>query len=139
MQSQIPGHQSKVAHKACKQALQQLFENTLSVTAVVLVRLDGSIVACVPSNADEAGRLGRLTEQLYALNKAMVVLAGLQTSPYLMLETASGRVLLVTVPNAAKGLLLCVVTGPEAIPAHLQWSAQRCAHAIQNAMPPSVD
>jgi len=134
MESQTPGNPSKAARNACQQALQQLLENTLSVTAAILVGIDGSAVACAPSDADPAGRLGRLAGQLYALSETMVAQAGLQSSPYLTIETASGRVLLVPVPDAAEGLLLCVVTGPQAIPAHLLWSAQSCAHAIRNAL-----
>ncbi|MCP5093815.1 MAG: hypothetical protein GY949_23170 [Gammaproteobacteria bacterium] len=136
MKSQLPGYPSKVAHRSCQLVLQQLLDDTLNVMAAILVRNDGSAVVCASSNADQAERLGRLAKQLYALNEAMVTQAGLQTSPYLMVETASGRVLLISVPDAAEGLLLCVVTGPQAIPAHLLWCAQRCAHSIQNALSP---
>ncbi len=136
MKSQLPGYPSKAAHSSCQLVLQQLLDDTLNVMAAILVRIDGSAVVCASSNTDQAERLGRLAKQLYALNEAMVTQAGLQTSPYLMVETASGRVLLISVPDAAEGLLLCVVTGPQAIPAHLLWCAQRCAHSIQNTLSP---
>ena len=139
MKLQSTGPPSKAAHNACQQALQELLENTLSVMAAILVRIDGSAVVCASSDADRAERLRRLAEQLHTLSEAMVTQAGLQTSPYLMVETASNCVLLVSVPDAVEDLLLCVVTGPQAIPAHLLWCAQRCAHTIQNALRPPTD
>jgi len=139
MESQTPGCPNQAARNACQQALRQLLGNTLGVTAAVLVRIDGSAVASAPSDADPAGQLGRLAEQLYALTEGMVVQAGLQTSLYLTIETTSGRVLLVPVADSAQGLLLCVVTGSQAIPPHLLWSAQNCAVAIQNALRPPPD
>ena len=118
----------------CQQALQRLVENTLDVTTAILMQADGSAIAFAPSDADPAGRLKRLAVQLYPLSEGIVAQAGIQASPHVFIETANGRVLLFSVPGKAEDLLLCVVTGPQVIPAHLLWSTRNCCDTIQRAL-----
>ena len=125
---------------ACQQALQELFDTTVGVTSVALVCTDSRSTICSTSNLSGAEWMGPMATQVYVLSETLGTNAGLQKASLVTIEASNGKLLLLPVMDASKQLgihrfLLCVQIGPQAILAHLLWSAKNCCQAICEILP----
>lgn len=107
--------------------LQQLRADSHGILSATLASADGLTVASTLANAQDADKLSAMAGSISALAGALTREVGHIDAERLILETASGRVLTMSVPLPAGAMVLAVVTNQGSLLGKLLW---HCKDAV---------
>lgn len=110
--------------------LRRLLDQVAQAHSVVLAQTDGFEVAQLSRGTVPAARLAALASSMLALGEAALRELGLGGRGSVLIDGASGKLLLLEVPLPSRPLVLAVVAGHDAVTGSLLWAARQCVQQI---------
>ena len=110
--------------------LRELLGHLPQAHSVVLAQTDGFEIAKATRSAVPAARLAALASSMLALGEAALRELGLGGRGNVLIEGATGKLLLLDVPLPAQPLVLAVVAGHDAVTGSLLWATRQCVQQI---------
>ncbi|MEZ5401616.1 MAG: roadblock/LC7 domain-containing protein [Bryobacteraceae bacterium] len=126
-----PGQASPELRDASIAALRRLREKTPEFKSAGLVGPDGFEIAAISSGGVEVTKLAALTSTLVAVAEAFMLEAGLEKCRNVILESAHGPALLVSIPAGPATYGLFLITGSDATLGRVLLNARGCAAEMQ--------
>lgn len=124
--------------------LLQLRRDTPGVLSATLASADGLMVASTLSQSQEADRISAMSGSISALADALTRETGHGAPDRLILESAGGRIVSMSVPAATGAMVLTVVSSPASLLGKLLWNCSAsvealcaCAQQTQSSPPAS--
>jgi predicted regulator of Ras-like GTPase activity (Roadblock/LC7/MglB family) len=103
------------------------------VTLAVVTSSDGFEVAAHP-RLPMAQRIAAMSSSLQALSEAIVKEAGLNRSRNLIVESDSGTIVVLGIPNTTPRLSLAVVATGSELLGRLLWATRTCGAALEQSL-----
>lgn len=113
------------------QVLEQLRRDTPGVLSATLASTDGLTIASTLTRSHEADRIAAMSGSISALAGALTRETGHDAPERVILESANGRILAMSVPAATGEMVLAVVASPAALLGKLLWSCAATAQALR--------
>ncbi|MCB1020502.1 MAG: roadblock/LC7 domain-containing protein [Bryobacterales bacterium] len=113
--------------EACREELRRLRNSTPGIQSLGLAGPDGFEVASLLRGSVDQNKIAALTSTMVAVAHAVTRECGLATTREVILETDSGRVLLMDVPAAEMRYALYVIAADEALLGRTIGQTRACA------------
>lgn len=123
----------RVAQTMAQKCLDAFGRDTPGLVSAVLLSADGFEVASLRLNEGGAARLAAMGSSLAAVGSAIAQEAGLAGCDRLLVESATGTVLVLNVPHTKPALCLAIVAEKTVVLGQLLWSANGCVAAVGRA------
>lgn len=124
----------KVATSLAQKELDRFGESAPGVTSAVLLSSDGFEVAALKINQESASRLAAMGSSLAAVGSAIAQEAGINECRRLIVESDTGVVAVMTVPNVNPPLSLAVVADDVSVLGKLIWATKNCCLALEKRL-----
>lgn len=123
----------RVATGVAQRQLDALAQSTPGVLSVVLLSADGFEVASLQTGKGGAARLAAMGSSLSAIGSAIAREAGIVECNRMIIESDSGTIVIMTIPDARPPLSLAIIAGEGCVLGRLLWAAKNCCIAIARA------
>lgn len=121
----------------CEAYLQKLVSTTSGVTAALVVTSDGFEVASVLHNDLSPEKMAAMTSSMLALGEAVLSEANLNDCQNVVIESNGGLIIMLSIGDPNKELLLSVITNGQAMLGQVLWAARQCCEQVRFAVTPS--
>ncbi len=123
----------RVATGVAQKHLESFAQMTPGVMSAVLLSADGFEVASPQVGRGGAARLAAMGSSLSAIGSAIAKEAGIVECSRMIIESDSGTVVIMNIPDARPPLSLAIVAGDGGVLGQLLWAAKNCCIAIARA------
>ena len=123
----------RVATGMAQKLLDAFGHSTPGVVSAVLLSADGFEVASLQLGKGGAARLAAMGSSLSAIGAAIAREAGIVECGRMIIESESGTVVIMQVPESKPPMSLAVVADGAAVLGQLLWAAKQCCGAIGRA------
>lgn len=123
----------RVATGVAQKQLEALAQSTPGVVSVVLLSSDGFEVASLQVGSAGAARLAAMGSSLSAIGSAIAREAGIVECKRMIIESDSGVVIVMGIPDARPPLSLAVIAREDCVLGQLLWAAKNCCVTIARA------
>lgn len=123
----------RVATGVAQKTLDAFAQATPGVVSAVLMSADGFEVASLQLGKGGAARLAAMGSSLSAIGSAIAREAGIVECNRMIIESDSGTVVIMTIPEARPPLSLAVIANDASVLGQLLWAAKNCCIAIARA------
>lgn len=120
----------KVATSIATKQLERFGQETKGVTSAVLLTNDGFQVASLHLNDESASKLAAMGSSLAAIGQAIAKEASLKECSRMIVESESGVVTVMEVPNVSPPMSLAVVANDASILGQLLWASKECCRSL---------
>jgi predicted regulator of Ras-like GTPase activity (Roadblock/LC7/MglB family) len=123
----------RVATGMAQKHLDTFAHATPGVVSAVLMSADGFEVASLQLGKGGAARLAAMGSSLSAIGSAIAKEAGIVECSRMIIESDSGTVVIMNVPESRPPMSLAVIANDASMLGQLLWSAKNCCAAIARA------
>lgn len=123
----------RVATGMAQKHLDTFAQTTPGVVSAVLMSADGFEVASLQVGKGGAARLAAMGSSLSAIGSAIAKEAGIVECNRMVIESDSGTVVIMNVPDSRPPMSLAVIANDSSMLGQLLWSAKTCCAAIARA------
>lgn len=123
----------RVATGMAQKHLDTFAQSTPGVVSAVLMSADGFEIASLQVGKGGAARLAAMGSSLSAIGSAIAKEAGIVECSRMVIESDSGTVVIMNVPESRPPMSLAVVANDSSMLGQLLWSAKTCCVAIARA------
>jgi predicted regulator of Ras-like GTPase activity (Roadblock/LC7/MglB family) len=118
-----------------RQHLENLIAETPGVVLSVLTSGDGMEIAAHPQPSSTTQRVAAMSSSLQALSQAIVTEAGLHNSRNLIIESETGTIVVLGVPNITPPVSLAVVASSgETTVGRILWASRNCCSLLERSL-----
>lgn len=123
----------RVATGMAQKHLDTFAQTTPGVVSAVLMSADGFEVVSLQVGKGGAARLAAMGSSLSAIGSAIAKEAGIVECNRMVIESDSGTVVIMNVPDSRPPMSLAVIANDSSMLGQLLWSAKTCCAAIARA------
>lgn len=123
----------RVATGVAQKQLEGFVQATPGVLSAVLLSADGFEVASLQTGKGGAARLAAMGSSLSAIGSAIAREAGIVECNRMILESDSGTIVIMNIPDARPSLSLAIIADASCVLGRLLWAAKNCCITIARA------
>ncbi|MCQ4167199.1 roadblock/LC7 domain-containing protein [Tahibacter harae] len=123
----------RVATGMAQKHLDTFAQTTPGVVSAVLMSADGFEIVSLQVGKGGAARLAAMGSSLSAIGSAIAKEAGIVECNRMVIESDSGTVVIMNVPESRPPMSLAVIANDNSMLGQLLWSAKTCCAAIARA------
>jgi uncharacterized protein len=123
----------RVATGVAQRQLEAFVQSTQGVLSAVLLSADGFEVASLQTGKSGAARLAAMGSSLSAIGSAIAREAGIVECNRMIIESESGTIVIMQIPDARPALSLAIIAGDGCVLGQLLWAAKNCCITIARA------
>lgn len=120
--------------RAATEHLQAFANANAGVLLALLTSSDGFEVAAHPADSATAARVAAMSSSIQALSEALAREAGLSGSRSLIVETDTGTVLVLGLPQTSPPMSLAVVATGKELLGKLLWASKNLCKALESSL-----
>jgi uncharacterized protein len=120
----------------CTIFLQRLVSTTSGVNAALVVTSDGFEIASVLHSDLSPQKMAAMTSSMLALGEAILGEANLNDCQNVVIESNGGLIIMLSVGDPSRELLLSVVTNGQAMLGQVLWAARQCCAQVRQSVSP---
>lgn len=120
----------KVGTSIATKQLEKFGQETKGVTSAVLLTNDGFQVASLHLNDESASKLAAMGSSLAAIGQAIAKEASLKECSRMVVESESGVVTVMEVPDVSPPMSLAVIANDKTVLGQLLWASKECCRSL---------
>lgn len=120
--------------RAATAHLQAFSNSNPGVLLALLTSSDGFEVAAHPADSDTAARVAAMSSSIQALSEALAREAGLSGSRSLIVETDTGTVVVLGLPQCSPPMSLAVVATGKELLGKLLWASKNLCKTLESSL-----
>jgi uncharacterized protein len=121
----------------CEVYLRRFIATTSGVNAALVVTSDGFEVASVLHSSLSPDKIAAMTSSMLALGEAVLGEANLNNCKNVVIESESGLIIMLSIGDPTKELLLSVITNGHAMLGQVLWAARACCERVRYSVTPA--